>query len=70
VWITYIDETYPVLKLLEFHIAEGLRQNITQLITCANELHCNSASACALMNHLIFDPNVSALVSENKILDQ
>jgi hypothetical protein len=48
-WITYIDETYPVVELLELYLAEGFGQNITKLI---------------------FDLNVSALVSENGILDQ
>jgi hypothetical protein len=48
-WITYIDETYPIVELLELYLAEGFGQNITKLI---------------------FDLNVSALVSENGILDQ
>jgi hypothetical protein len=69
-WITYIDETYPVAELLELYLAKGFGQNIAQLITRAIELHCNSAFACVLTNQMIFDLNVSALVSENGILDQ
>jgi hypothetical protein len=58
------------VKLLKLHPAERFCEDVAQLVFSTNELHCDQALACTLLDQVIFHFNVPALIGENMIFYQ